>query len=318
MPDLITQARATQNATLSALNATNPPYLTSLITTASDSIRQYCRRDFTQTNYVEYQSGGIYKGEAIRLRQWPVTNISRVAANPVAALLVQNNGTIAQRATVQTVASTDNLSTASILLSEMDSGVPSSASILTTTYPTLGTLAAAISAVSGWTCTVYGNIANIDITKYPSADLRILQGAVSAIGPGSYLEIYSEDIYPWGLGVGGGYGSWSWGGDFAGGYGWRLKSETGELFGIFPCGQSNLRIDYTAGYAVIPQPVQEACVQMIQDLYQASLINSNVSMAKIGTYTYETKSTATAGMVSGKVQQLLAQYVDFSRVIFDS
>ena len=39
LPDLITTSRATQNASLGTLNSTNPGYLASLITTASDAIR---------------------------------------------------------------------------------------------------------------------------------------------------------------------------------------------------------------------------------------------------------------------------------------
>src|SRR5271154_6239549 len=90
LPDLITTSRATQNATLAALNTANATYLASLITAASDAVRRACNRDFSQTTYSEYHSGGIYIREPLRLRQFPVLEITRVAANPQAALLVQN------------------------------------------------------------------------------------------------------------------------------------------------------------------------------------------------------------------------------------
>ena len=47
----------------------------------------------------------------------------------------------------------------------------------------------------------------------------------------------------------------------------------------FPRGQLNLRIDYQAGFASVPQAVQEACVQLAQDLYQGGLVNNSVRKA---------------------------------------
>src|SRR5437764_56659 len=103
MPDLITPARAAQNPTLASLSAANPAYLASLVTAASDAVRQTCRRDFTLGSYSEYHSGGIYLREPLRLRQFPVAEINRVAASPRPALLVQNVDPLTnQRATVET------------------------------------------------------------------------------------------------------------------------------------------------------------------------------------------------------------------------
>src|SRR5436305_864609 len=105
MSDLITTSRATQNAALLALNASNPTYLASLITAASDAIRRVCNRDFTQSSYTEFYSGSISSGtlEPLRLRQFPVLEITRVASNPRSALRVQNTDSVTnQRATVET------------------------------------------------------------------------------------------------------------------------------------------------------------------------------------------------------------------------
>ena len=77
MPDLITISRAAQNPTLASLNATNPAYLASLVTAASDSIRRECGREFILAAFTEYHSGGIYIREPLRLRQYPVAEITR-------------------------------------------------------------------------------------------------------------------------------------------------------------------------------------------------------------------------------------------------
>ena len=303
LPDLITVSRATQNAALSALNASNASYLASLITTASDAIRRACNRDVSQTSYTEYYSGSGSSGtvEPLRLRQFPVAEITRVATSPRAALHVQNtDGITNQRATVETTPT-------ALRLLRVASATPVTIDLPFATYPTLASLASAANAQgAGWNATIVGGFAN-----WPSADLKPLQGAASALFGGRDLEIYTEDLEP--------YLTWPPGdptGDDNWGFcGWRLDDETGELFGRFPRGQLNVRIDYTAGFATIPQPVQEACVQLVQDLYNAGLVNNTLKKATLGAGSFELKNQTKAAVLSGKVSMLLAPYVDHSKMI---
>ncbi|HET6251044.1 MAG TPA: hypothetical protein VFE47_25375 [Tepidisphaeraceae bacterium] len=304
MPDLITPSRAAQNPTLAALNSSNPAYLASLITAASDAVRRECRREFTLASYTEYHSGGIFIHEPLRLRQFPVAEITRVAAGPRPALLVQNTDAITnQRATVETTAT-------SLRLVRIASAVLSSSDLLFSAYPTIATLAAAVNGLgNGWSTTIRGDFGN-----WPSADFKPMQGAVSALNGGRDLELYTEDVQPF---LAGPYsaGEAEWEG-FECAAGWRLDEETGELFGRFPRGQLNIRIDYQAGYATVPQAVQEACVQTVQDLYQAALVNNTLQKATLGSSSITLKDTSTAPQMSPKVQLLLAPYTDYSKVIF--
>ena len=304
MPDLITNTRAIQNPTLATLNATNPAYLASLITAASSAVRGMCRREFTLTSFSEYHSGGTYIREPLRLRQYPVAEITRVAANPLPALLVQNTDSITnQRATVETT-------TTALRLVRIPSAVLTTTDLLFATYPTIATLAAAANALGGgWSAIIRNDFAN-----WPSADFKPLQGAVSALFGGRDLEIYSDAIQPF---IGGPYsaGEAEWVG-FECAAGWRLDEETGELFGRFPRGQLNIRIDYSAGYATIPQDVQEACVQLVQDLYQAGLVNNTLKKATLGSSSVTLKDSSAVAHMSPKVQLLLAPYVDYAKGIF--
>ena len=301
LPDLITVSRATQNAALSALNGSNPTYLASLITTASDAIRRACNRDFSQNAYSEYYSGGIYIREPLRLRQFPVTEISRVASSPRAALHVQNtDGITNQRATLETTPT-------ALRLVRVASASSITTDLAFATYPTIALLASAANALgAGWNATVVGDFAN-----WPSADLKPLQGAATALVGGRDLEVYTEDLQPylsWPPGDPTGDGAW-------GMCGWRLDDETGELFGRFPRGQLNVRIDYTAGFATIPQPIQEAAVQLVQDLYNAGLVNSTLKKATLGAGSFELKNQTQTAVLSGKVSMLLGPYVDHSKMI---
>ena len=304
LPDLITTSRATQNANLAALNSSNPSYLTSLITAASDAIRRACNRDFSLNSYTEYYSGGIYIREPLRLRQFPVIEITRVAANPRAAIHIQNtDSSTNQRATIETTSTV-------LRLVRIASATPITTDLAFATYPTIAALASAVNALgAGWLATVVGEFAN-----WPSADLKPLQGAATALFGGRDLELYTEDLQPfltwppgdpWGEEQG--YQSTS---------GWRLDDETGELFARFPRGQLNIRIDYTAGLATIPQAIQEACVQLIQDLYNAGLVNNTLKKATLGAGSFELKDDRQTASLSGKVSILLAPYVDYSKMIF--
>ncbi len=306
LPDLITTDRAVQNTALAALQASSPDYLASLITAASDTIRRRCNRDFVQNSYSEYYSGGVYRNAPIRLRQFPVLEVTRVAGHPQPALRVWNGDSATnQRATVETTNS-------GLTLLRVASGVASSVSLAYATYVTIGALAAAINALgAGWSAAVQPQGITGDFSKWPSADFKPSQGAASVLGGGACLEVYSEALQPvnaW-PGDAGDEGS-SWGSA-----GWRLDDETGELFGIFPRGQLNIRIDYTAGFTTVPQPIQEATVQLVQDLYQASLVNNTLKKATLGASSVELKTETASSQMSGKVQALTAPYIDHSKMI---
>lgn len=278
--NLITPERAALNPFLASLANTNSADLTALIAAASDSICRYCGRDFTLQNYSEYYDVGVLqKGIPILLRQFPVQSISRVGiANQ--ALQVQNsNNSANQRATVSTTST-------GLTLFAVASAVSTTTVLPYVQYPTINALGNAISAVgNGWSVAIQSG-SNGSYGLWPSADLKPLQGAVSAFQGGCWLELY-EDVSV-ASGPFATTGQWDDGeyGLSNSGPGWRLQGETGELY--FKCrrGSLILRIDYVAGYQTVPQSVQEACVQLIQWTYQNSTINLALKSAAIEAYRY--------------------------------
>jgi hypothetical protein len=225
---------------------------------------------------------------------------TRDAAAPRAALLVQNGDALTnQRATVETT-------TTGLRLTRVASAVVTTSDLAYASYATIAAMASAINALNaGWSASPRAGF-----DQWPSADLKSLQGALSVIQGGRDLELYSESIQP----LAGLPFADEESGPFTGG--WRLDDETGELYGRFPRGQLNIRIDYRAGFASVPQPVQEACVQLVQDLYQAGLVNNSLKKATLGSSSIELKESTATTQMSSKVQLLLAPYVDYSRVIF--
>lgn len=282
--DLISVDRATENAVLSALNTSNPTALASLISAASVAIERYCHRTFSLQSYSEIYSGGGIPYSEIQLANYPVVEITRIATSPQGVLLITNTGTTTnQRATISTTST-------GLRLVRVASGTSTTTDLAFATYPTISALATAVGLLgSGWTATVQGSFGS-----YPTTDLMALQGATSALsnGSGATLEMYTEDSPA---------------------SGWRLDANIGYLSGRWPQGSLNIRIDYRAGFEEIPEDVQQACVQQVQDLYQAAGINSNVASAKLGPFAYTTLQKG-IGLSAG-VKSLLATRIDYAPII---
>lgn len=292
--DLVSLGRATQNAVLSALNTSNPTLAASLISAASDLIRQVTHRDFNLTDYSIYVDGVGNGVQVLILPQYPITAISRISADPQTVLTVTNTDTTTnQRAVVSTAAT-------GMTLLRVASGVATTSSLLYSNSPTLTALAAAIAALGhGWAATVatpYG--------LYPSVDLRYIQGAVNALAPsgGASLEMCLEDIQPFRDGY------------WTGGYGWRLDDASGQVFAALPGGKRNVRVDYSAGYASIPAAVQEATVAAAQWLYESELASSVAQSETLGPQSIS--YLAKRGLPGG-IMALLSSYVDHAALLIN-
>ena len=303
LADLVTSSRAQQNATLQALGRSNPAYLASLITAASNAIRRFCNRDFTSNSYSEYYDGGIYNREPLKLRQYPVSEISRVATMQN-CLLIQNGGGTYQRAVVETLATGD------FQITTVAMGVQAVTQLLAATYTTVGAMAAAINALGhGWGTTVLAGPAGA-YNNFPTTDLKPLQGAASALVGGCWLEI-AEDWYGWNSGA-------IWPDDRledAGGVApfWRLDKDTGEVQARLPRGRLNIRIDYTAGFSAVPDAVIEATVQLVQWTYQMSAQNLAMKSVKLGDFGYTLEDS---GKWPATVRNMLATFKDYSRLVY--
>jgi hypothetical protein len=254
--DLITLARAKQDIQAITDN-TQDALLTTLITAASDAIEKYCRRDFVSRSYDELYSGN---GELrLMLRQHPIISVQSVRYRPVTVLKIQNTDQATNQQARVAVTSTG------LSLLRVASGVSTTDNSVTFAgNPTLTAMANAINALAnGWSAQVVGD--SNDYGKWPSADLYVAlppwgntqsQGALTARGQLAELKMHTWELA--------GY-RWDW-------RGWLLRAipyTDPELFHpedlIWPIGINNFRIQYTAGYATVPEAVQEACAQWVAE-----------------------------------------------------
>jgi hypothetical protein len=276
--DLIDVDRARQNIP-TAVN-TDEPTISTLITAACRAIEKYCRREFVQETYDE-----LYNGTGDRrliLNRFPLVSVQSVRYRPVTALKVQNTqypATPIARVTVTNTGITLMRVAAGVSVTD---GTPTFAA-----NPTITALEAAINALgNGWTTSDQGYGA------WPSADLYCPngvsggdspnpsgQGALTAAGQFAELKLHTYELAGYQLDQR---------------RGWLLRAipyTDPELLHpedlIWPVGINNFRVQYTAGFATVPEDVQEACAELVATWFQQRGQNLNMQSEDVAsTYKY--------------------------------
>jgi hypothetical protein len=298
MSDLITNQRARINLPNAA--ASDDTTIDVLISAASRAIEKYCQRDFVSTTYDE-----LYNGNGDRrlvLRQYPLLSVQSVRYRPVTVLKVTNNLANTPQARVQVTSTGVNLVT-------VTSGVSTTLTVPFAGNATLLALQTAISALgSGWLAQSMG------YDQWPAADLYSPNGSAGSTSPAPATQGYLTAA-----------------GQFA-----ELKMHTYELAGyqldprrgwllraipytdpellhpedlIWPVGINNFRVQYTAGYATVPEDVQEACAELVATYYQQRGRDLSLSSEDIAnTYRY---SAANFDQLPKRVEALLRPYRNY-------
>ncbi len=268
MKDLIDLERAKRNLQ-SITDNSQDALLGALITSVSEAVRKYCKRDFHLRSYDE-----LYNGNGDRrllLREYPVVSVDSVRYRPVTVLKVQNTDTATNQQARVSVTSTG------LLLVRVASGVRvNDTSVTWTANPTLQAVANAVNALgNGWQAQVIGD-AN-DYGSWPSVDLYVppsfgdgtaSQGALTARGTWAEVKLHTYELqgFQWDA------------------RGWLLRAipyTDPELLHpedlIWPIGINNFRVQYTAGYTTIPEAVQEAVAEWVGMIYYSTLRDPGLS-----------------------------------------
>ncbi|HVJ81508.1 MAG TPA: hypothetical protein VNC50_10600 [Planctomycetia bacterium] len=233
MVALITLARAKE--AMPPPPPADDPLIDNLILAASAAIESRCRRTFSLATYDELHDGD--GSGRLQLKAFPVVSLSRLATATRAALSISNTDASVQRATAR-------LTATGLVLTKVAAGVETiDSSITWAGQPTLDAVATAVAALgAGWTATVASGLEN-----WASLDLRPRDAAiVAAPRPGEFL-IHERELLEC-----------------------RIELETGLVGGALPRGVGNIRAVYTAGFATIPDDVQQACALVVADWYSAS------------------------------------------------
>lgn len=260
MSDLIGLERARLG--IPAAGSGDERLLESLISATSRSIEKVCARVFGLTAFDEYPSFGEVDRRILVLSRFPVQSVESVRHSPTSVLEVSQTDTATNQQARVTVTSTG------LDLVRVASGVRVASNLAYATNPTLGAMATAVAAQGGgWAARAVGTYA-----LWPSADLWVSPrsgdttrsaGALSCWGTYAplYLHVGEASDYDWDArgsialrNLGGSIPSF-W---FQGGA-WCDPSS--------PYRVNAYRVQYTAGFAEVPEDVQEACALWVQELY---------------------------------------------------
>lgn len=269
--------------------------LPGLTKSASRSIRRHCNRYFNRGGPRAVASGlpaydGLYAidwpSRTLLLRQYPINAPPRVRTNPTVVLTVWNNDTTNVQAWVTllvdgTVEDVDDVSpvTTGLVLYSVANGVSSDTELTWELFPTVGQLAAAISGTAGWLATVEDGFAG-----WQSTDFRAGQGSQPALGFQSQVgfSVLVDDvpcIYDARTGI------------------VTLSEQdndpfTSPRFGMFLQtdiddvtvygGPQGIRVQYDAGWDIVPEDVQDACVETVLDWMFKKSLDQNLGSESDG------------------------------------
>lgn len=260
MADLITSARAKQNINLSSYTTAEDTHIASLVSAVSASIRRHCRREFDSQSFDELV---IAKDDRrLIVKQYPILSVSRVATGLETVLKVRNTSASNQRATVA-------VTSTGLSLVRVASGVSTTSTVAWASYATLSAVATQVNAIgSGWEAeAITGH------TLRASSDLRAVQGALNAKDVWGELKLHTEELSTYAVDtergwiVASGGDEWAWSA-----YGMEMPSW---------CRGQEYRVMYTAGYAAVPEDVQEAAAEWVSALFWLSKKDPGIVLGDI-------------------------------------
>lgn len=251
-------------------------YFSALIGSAIEFVEKFCGRKFLLQEHTEVVRA--CQDGALILPNPPIESISRVCIYNMGGVLTVSNST----AQVATVGTTDT----GVKLLRINSGVSTESTLLYTSYPTLTSLATAITTLgNGWSASVASGFA-----LYPSVDLMAAQYG-SAVG-GVTLD-YWED----------------WTGyvpmrtDTKKGIIQIADSDTISPW-VGPFGRFNtVRITYRGGFVDVPEGIKYATSELVKSAYSGA--EGRIKSESLGSYSYSLDDIDSLPM---SIRKILAHY----------
>jgi hypothetical protein len=269
MSDLITLARA--KLAIPDVPTADEPIVEALIDAASEAVSLYCRRTFPLTSWDEITSGRCDR--KLALKQFPIVTVSRIAVADSAALGIVNEDKVTnQRATAR-------LTSTGLVLTRVASGVATvDSTILWSGHATLQSVATAVTALgAGWK-----GAASDEVDSAATVDLRPISVSKPCLTKAAEFFVHSAEMAA----------------D-------RIDADAGFVFGEFPIGERNIRVEYSAGFSVVPEPIQQACAMLVAQWYSEGKHDASRRFDGLGDAQY---SRFTPSGLPEHVRRLLAPW----------
>lgn len=265
--------------------STDDAVLEAAIDRATARIETYIGRQVRSRTYTEWRSGaGV---NAIRLHQWPVSQVSGVWTGAYAALVIGQGDATDIRASISINQETG--SPAAVLNRTTSAGVTTTTTLAFSTYATTAALATAIGSTAGFTCTLGKNIRTAQLRPRAAGDVVLATVTLFAADtPSEYTYDYDtgrlEIDQSW----------WAY---------WPLER------GIMPDAVKSVLVEYTAGYATVPDDIEQACIEVAAMMYRDRRRDAGLASESLGDYSY---TRANRAEVDAVMSGLLADWKELA------
>ena len=243
--------------------STDDAVLEAAIDRATARIETYLGRNIKERSYSEWRNGaGV---DAIQLRQWPVSQVSGVWTGAYAALVVSSNPSSGYiRASISVNQETG---TPSLLLTRTANDGTTTTDVETfANRPTTADLQIAINNTPPFQCTLGKNIRSVQLRPRAAGDVVLSTVTLFAADTASEYT-YDYDIgrlmidQSW----------WAY---------WPLER------GIMPDAVKSVLVEYTAGYATVPDDIEQACIEVAAMMYRDRRRDAGLASESLGDYSY--------------------------------
>ena len=223
-----------------------------LIDRSTYFLERYCHRKFLSRSYTRE----VYAGNGSRrliLDQYPVTAVGRVSEGRTNAFSVTNT-TATNHAAIEI--------TATVLKYTADG---TTTSLTLSTYSTINALLAALNLISGWSATLIGTAPG----TRKATDL-LIRPAMYCMSPSlAYCEIPNDELSDYFI----------------------IDPGEDRNYGVLECPSAWTRgeeyfVDYTAGFAITPMALEDACIRLVVNRYNQSKKDGSIKSESLGDYSY--------------------------------
>ena len=242
--------------------STDDAVLEKAIDRATARIESYIGRQVMSRTYAEWRSGsGV---DTIRLHQWPVTQVTNVFTGNYAALVVSSADPTDIRASVTVNQETGT--NAVVLTRTQSNGTTTTTSLALGTYTTTAALATAIGSTAGFACSLGKNLRTVQLRPRAGADAVLATVTLFAADTASE---YTYDYDTARLSI-----DPSWWAQ------WPMDR------GTMPDAVKSVLVEYTAGYATVPDDLEQACIEVAAMMYRDRRRDSGLASESLGDYSY--------------------------------
>ena len=230
--------------------------LTALLAAVEAEAERFCGRTFELTSYSKARFDG--SGDTrLLLDNWPVVSVSRVSIGAETGMTVLNTSSDASYATAA-------VSTTALTLAIVGGAYAGTNTLAFSTYTTLGVLDDAVVALgSNWTATT-----SSAKTSAPSTEL-LVEDAYYCLNAAATLYVPYTPVWDY-----------------------TVYRDRGEIYygGGFPCGARNVTVDYSAGYAAIPQDLQAKIWYLTQVAWKNAEKDPTLTSERLGDHAWSSQT----------------------------